>query len=530
MFDLVALANDAKDLITNYKRSLVRTRTLEVCREFMGKFSIIYNQYIKLKELEVNTKIIEETEAIFDELSKYLDDQYDILKKEAIIELGEESSSNILDQNVKDNNKVDLKSIDTLPELKNQELQGKNQVETGEEQQNQNLNFNPENINNQINQIQPIMAGFDMVNKRINANIPIFSGGSNETAKSELKVFLNQCDYIMNSLERNEANIAFFLQGLLGRFRGIAYDIVTKANPANYGALKKLLQDLYLPTKTMSEVNQALYSCKQKSNESTREFVVRINGHLEDAKTLLRAKFPEHNDSLIANIEAEAVNVFKRGTSNVGMKQHLLLNDAATLDILAAAAYTYEDTERQISAGFVYQAQASPVNAVYGNNNNIREDQNKGYNQFNRYPFNNDNRNLNNRGRNFPNQQNSNPTYNGYNNRNRQTQDNYGRNFQNNNMRYQYKCGLCGNSGHTDQFCALGRKCPNCKTWDHSIKYCPYNIKNVEKEENKVIFCGNCGIRGHISDECPTLRIHQSTNEVSGNAMVQAKDIRASAQ
>lgn len=503
MSNLVDLAQKASDLISNYKRTLIRTRTIEVCRDFMSKFSVIFNQYIKLKELEVNTKIIEDTEAIFDKLSQYMDNQYDILNKEQTISSGEESSSSILDQSVKknigNNNKVDLK-------------------------------FNPEHINNQINQVQPIMANFDVVNKRVNANIPLFSGGSGETVRSELNFFLDISDFVMNSLEQNDDIAANFLSCLKGRLRGIAYEIVKKANPVTFDNLKTVLRELYLPKKTISEVNQALYSCKQKSNEPTREFVIRIKGHLEEAKALLREKFPEHNISLLANIEAEAINVFKRGAFNVGMKHYLLLNDAATLNELATAAYLYEDTERQVSAGLVYQAQASPINTVYGNNNNNRVGQNMGYNQFNRQQYNNNNQYSNYRGQNFSNQQNTKQMHNGYNNRNRSVQDNYGRNFQGNNMRYQYKCGLCGNSGHTDQFCALGRKCPNCKTWDHSIKYCPYNNKKFEKEDNGFVFCENCGMRGHISDKCPAQKNHSNSNEVSGKVLVQAKDMRASAQ
>lgn len=186
---------------------------------------------------------------------------------------------------------------------------------------------------------------FDIVNKRINANIPRFEGGP--YVEEHLVTFLKNCDFVLDSLDGDAIDIGHFMVGLRNRFEKDAYQLIINSNVVTYEALKKLLRETYKPEKTLAEINHAFFNCKQSPDEQMTTFFRRLHTLLNESKRLLTAKFPHNNEGLIQNQEEEAINVFKRGITNKGLKQHLLMSPAATLADLEIEAKAYENAEKQ---------------------------------------------------------------------------------------------------------------------------------------------------------------------------------------
>lgn len=80
------------------------------------------------------------------------------------------------------------------------------------------------------------LSRFDIINRRVIANIPRFKGGSGPLVEEALDTFLTNCDYILDSLEGGE-----------DVYR--AYFLASNANIATYQDLQKLLRETYKPKK-----------------------------------------------------------------------------------------------------------------------------------------------------------------------------------------------------------------------------------------------------------------------------------------
>lgn len=434
-----------------------------------------------------------------------------------------------------------------------------------------------------------IMDRFDIVNKRVIANVPIFNGGVGTNVRGELKIFLDNCQFIIDSLQDTDDDRGFLLAGVKSRFRGDAYELVNKSNPTTYALLRTLLTDTYAPERTLAEVSRTLYACRQSTNETTRCYLRKLKNHLADIKALLVLKFPANNVALIAYQEQEAMDIFKRGIKNANLRQHLLLSEALTLNDLGIAAMVYEEAERKLFTGSGESNQSVPVNMVlqeynknYSNNNyqqdqsnNQRDNQqNRATNQFRRndqrpnfgnqfqdnyqrndsnnqfrnnyQQFRNNNQFQGNYRQNYPNDQFQNiyprnPQYNqvqhdysqGQNNHNFRNNNYQGRNqYQgfngNNNYSYNNQCNLCGNKGHNKANCALNFKMD--RNWDHTEQN--KQTSPPDRLHEPTIFCEGCGLAGHKADQCPTLKQVQNnqTKPFSGNESVQIKSANLSAQ
>lgn len=408
------------------------------------------------------------------------------------------------------------------------------------------IQFQPENI-----QLENMALNrFDIINRRVIANVQMFEGGSGPHVEDQLDAFLTNCDYVLQSLNGDE-EIQYFMGGLKTRFAKDAYQLINNANMQTYGELKILLKDTYKPEKTMAELNHAFYNCRQKPDEKTSNYFRRLQTILNEAKKIIRIRFPQHTEGLIQNQEIEAMNVFKRGTINPGLGQHLLLSPATTMAELELAAKTYEDAEKQVASGFFHMgsnAQALTVNQYNNNNNYGYTNRTAGHNNMqHNHPGQNYNSNGNyqRQGYHYPsypvqqqyNQQRD-PRRNGNysQNQNRSIPIGNNRNSSNN----QPSCYLCGNTGHFQSNCALANKmCSRCKAWDHTLNFCPQNFNNNngsitrpnELLEQPRIYCDNCGACGHEIQNC-TLPQKPSTStgiRDSGNERVQVKDARTPA-
>lgn len=368
-----------------------------------------------------------------------------------------------------------------------------------------------------------VMERFDIVNKRVIANIQVFNGGTGENVRNELKIFLDNCKFVQNSLEDTQADRTHFLAGLKSRFRGDAYELVKKSNPITFDLLETLLLDTYLPERTLAEVSQALYSCKQNVGETTRCFLRRLKNQLADIKALLERMFPANNQALIAYQEQEAIDIFKRGTRNAGLRQHLLLSAAGTLNDLGAAAKLYEDAERKLRTNPMETNTAAQVNAVtqeynrdyIGNyqSNNLnnqdvfqhRQDNRQGNyqrgdndNQFqNNYKRNQYQRNYtsgqfqNNFQRNYPNEHFQNNNQQGR--INNQRPGEYGRNFQNSGYRNYYPQNQQYNQVQFDYT-------QNQRNFRGDSNYQRTNQQPQSMGNNSV--CELCGNKGHNVINC----------------------------
>lgn len=116
-------------------------------------------------------------------------------------------------------------------------------------------------------------------------------------------------------------------------------------------------------------MNQEFYHCSQGSQETTRNFR-RLKGFFEERKKFLIKKFPINYGDLITNQEFEAVLVFKRGTRNSGLREYLLMSPAITLAASEVEAYTFEEAERQLWAGYVREKSPTIENPNYFRNAN----------------------------------------------------------------------------------------------------------------------------------------------------------------
>lgn len=206
------------------------------------------------------------------------------------------------------------------------------------------------------------MERFDVINIRILSNIPRFSGGTGIGVEDELKQFLSNCDFISESLNGSEYDTKTFLSGIKTRLYGDAHRLIACTEATTFAELKALLSDTYISDKSVAEMNQEFYNCVQGHLESTRTYFRRLKGYLEDRKMFLRNTFPEYNEAMLSYQEFEAILVFKRGTSNSGLQKHLLMSPAETLAALEVEAYTFEDAERQLLAG--YAREKSPSTAT----------------------------------------------------------------------------------------------------------------------------------------------------------------------
>lgn len=336
------------------------------------------------------------------------------------------------------------------------------------------------------------MDPYDVAIKRINALIPNFSGESNTNKKFELQRFLDCCDGVHQSFAADSQELNHFLAALKTKFIGPAYGLVNSAEINSYAELKRLLTETYLPKKSMAELNKLFYGCTQGLEEPTSEYFRRLKGHLHEIMENLTATFGA-NPILRQTQEVEAVNIFKRGSNNIGLRRQLIMDTSATLAELEVVVNQYEKAEKQITAGMSFDIKEERINTVgqppqqrsynspqYNQNENRRQSaynsNNQSFYEARGRPQINNNM-LNHR---FVKPNNN---YNAqYNSERPQWQEKNTVGFndsQQKQMAANRKCEICNNFGHGHWECGmLKRMCSICKSFDHTISRCPHNINN----------------------------------------------------
>lgn len=514
------LQEQADDIRVSYRKTGLNLRDITLLnekREELRELLVAYNTLkpdITPENQVAQLKVENEIKKTLD----YFEEKEKELQKKSEPNSKEEQSTN---------SKV-AASASTIQTRSKQELLASQRIVTPVRQQDQS-----ELISTMANR-------FDIVNKRVIANIPKFEGGQGAHVEDQLDSFITNCDYVLESLDNNDEDRRIFFAGLKNRFEKDAYHLVVNANVTTYEQLKAMLNATYKPKKTMAEVNQAFYNCRQQSGERTSNYFRRLQTHLNDCKKLHRAKFPENNDALINNQELEAINIFKRGATNAGLRQHLILNGATTLAELEIAARAYEDAEKQIMSGFFHEENNAQVFAINSNGNNGGNQNttnnsnsfpkayyNQGYsnNQDNYtvsrnnnqqrqdqrnvgHNYNNDNQNYNIQGRNYDEQRqnynNSGQNYN-YQNQNNQRR-NYDSRRRNDNNRDQ-------NYNNERNYQRQGYQYPTNSAYQNSNNQGDYmqndysqnrNVsRHPDNERSKgAPICNLCGNSGHNQDSC----------------------------
>lgn len=187
---------------------------------------------------------------------------------------------------------------------------------------------------------------FDEVNRRINDQIPIFTGLQGTVTITQ---FLEQCDYVLESLGTEETAKQIFYKGLRSRFRGTAYELINANKIETYTELKSVLKRSYDHQHSIPELEEMFITCSQMSNESILGYYTRISNILTQIQNALKIKFPADNKALLDSQEIKAVNIFKRGVYNLNLKQYLLIIKTSKLKEIWETATEYEELAQEVN-------------------------------------------------------------------------------------------------------------------------------------------------------------------------------------
>lgn len=106
--------------------------------------------------------------------------------------------------------------------------------------------------------------------------IPEFSG-----ERRELHKFLSCCDIVYNTAT-TRAEKDSFLSVVKTKLSGLAYEIVKYGEFDNWEILKPAIQNQFLETRTIAQIQLELLSTRQKQNEDVRSFANKIERLCQD--------------------------------------------------------------------------------------------------------------------------------------------------------------------------------------------------------------------------------------------------------
>lgn len=372
----------------------------------------------------------------------------------------------------------------------------------------------------QANHLIMAVSVTDML-KLVNQTIPEYSGCTGPNSQQELGRFLDCADLLYDVYREHEANRRQFMALLKMKFRGDAYDLVNRSTFENYEALKKLLFKTYLPSRNLVELSGELQRSVQRTGETTKEFVRRLRGLLNDWNEQMRRCYEEVNKQtvLYEEKEKEIVLVFKKGLSNMKLREYLMMNNKDTLNEIEEVALKFEETSRLYTSAETYPSTANqPCRAI----------EQMGLQQYQESPVQQPRRETEPHSSwNVPR---GGPAYNQYG-----PGDTYNRG----NSPRTLKCAYCGVPGHTKSRCRKLQNigyCRKCQKEGHWLVDCTSNVTLPDDREsnNREFFCYDCGQSGHISRNCPGTRRQTETASApmatSGNGNVLARDMGARTQ
>lgn len=165
------------------------------------------------------------------------------------------------------------------------------------------------------------------------------------------------------SLEVGTPEINIFFAGIKLKLIDQAYELIKSTSLTTYEEFKNLLIKTYLPKISINELKQLFYNCAQGFDEPTSEYLMRLRDHLYEIIETHAEKFGR-NEAIIDVFQLEAVDIFKRGSNNTGLKSHLILDESRSLTELEITINKYENAEKEISNGFSFGMRNESIRVI----------------------------------------------------------------------------------------------------------------------------------------------------------------------
>lgn len=181
--------------------------------------------------------------------------------------------------------------------------------------------------------------------------IPEFKG-----VRTELHKFISCCDVVAaNTKDDAKPLLLSVIQTRLG---GSAYNLVKHRNFANWNELKLCLQDQFLETRSISQLQTDLINCKQSYNESAREFGTRIEKLLSDLNDACISCEGPGSRAVIESLNSKmAFNSFVEG---LNFSLRLIIKASRFNSLNAAIESAVEEERIQVSKNLKQKQNSNP--------------------------------------------------------------------------------------------------------------------------------------------------------------------------
>lgn len=335
--------------------------------------------------------------------------------------------------------------------------------------------------------------------------VPKFSGTPSVTRVEELREYLVACEIYYNTLEKDDQlNYIKFLISLT--LKEEASSLVRDQTINDFKTFRKILEDHYLPKRTLLSLCDELRQCTQKMGESIYDYGRRILDKKASCKEAINQLYPDEKVGFNKEYDTIALKTFKNGLKNEIMRQHAFLQEGKLEDLVKKLG-EIEDKDSNQYDQRNFSGENLGVRPTAGNDNSNRQlYDNRQYRQGNVPQANIT----------FKPQSNyrSNGNYNGQNR-------NIGGRFNTNNFNRssQVICYSCGTPGHLSTECRKTNRISQVTCYSCGA---PGHISTECRKTNRVsqLICYTCGKVGHTSRECRSKGQRVSNNSFpakSGN-------------
>lgn len=167
--------------------------------------------------------------------------------------------------------------------------------------------------------------------------IPEFSGN-----RSEFHKFVSCCDIMSTSLT-SDADKALLAKIIITKLSGPAYHLIKYKSVTKWADLKVLLQEQFLESRSIAQLQLELLNCRQGNNESVRDFANKIEQLLNDLNDACIASQGPESATLIQNLnQKSAYQAFTQGLNY----QYKVLIKASRFTTLTEAISAAVEEER----------------------------------------------------------------------------------------------------------------------------------------------------------------------------------------